>query len=153
MIWSLAMRYSCLFFACSYSRLLYTERESEKLLASSRKYIFYAWNKPSFTIILLGSIVLNYFGALLVERAGQTGKKKLWLVLTVVCNLLILFYFKYFNFTIRTLKKIFDIHTQFANVLLPIGISFLHFKVYLMLWTYTGEMYLHRRMCLNLECI
>lgn len=89
---------------------------------------FYAWNKPSFTIILLGSIVLNYFGALLVERAGQTGKKKLWLVLTVVCNLLILFYFKYFNFTIRTLKKIFDIHTQFANVLLPIGISFFTFQ-------------------------
>lgn len=89
---------------------------------------FYAWNKPSFTIILLGSIVLNYFGALLVERARQTGKKKLWLVLTVVCNLLILFYFKYFNFTIRTLKKIFDIHTQFANVLLPIGISFFTFQ-------------------------
>lgn len=89
---------------------------------------FYAWNKPSFTIILLGSIVLNYFGALLVEKAGQTGKKKLWLVLTVVCNLLILFYFKYFNFTIRTLKKIFDIHTQFANVLLPIGISFFTFQ-------------------------
>ena len=89
---------------------------------------FYAWNKPSFTIILLGSIVLNYFGALLVEKAGQAGKKKLWLVLTVVCNLLILFYFKYFNFTIRTLKKIFDIHTQFANVLLPIGISFFTFQ-------------------------
>lgn len=89
---------------------------------------FYAWNKPSFTIILLGSIVLNYFGALLVEKAVQTGKKKLWLVLTVVCNLLILFYFKYFNFTIRTLKKIFDIHTQFANVLLPIGISFFTFQ-------------------------
>ena len=36
---------------------------------------FYAWNKPSFTIILLGSIVLNYFGALLVEKAGQTEKR------------------------------------------------------------------------------
>lgn len=41
---------------------------------------------------------------------------------------MILFYFKYFNFTIRTLKKIFDIHTQFANVLLPIGISFFTFQ-------------------------
>lgn len=39
-----------------------------------------------------------------------------------------MFYFKYFNFTIRTLKKIFDIHTQFANVLLPIGISFFTFQ-------------------------
>lgn len=41
---------------------------------------------------------------------------------------MILFYFKYFNFTIRTLKKIFDIHIQFANVLLPIGISFFTFQ-------------------------
>lgn len=47
---------------------------------------FYAWNKPSFTIILLGSIVLNYFGALLVERAGQTGKRNfgLYLQLSVI---------------------------------------------------------------------
>lgn len=29
--------------------------------------IFYAWNKPSFTIILLGSICLNYVGAFCIE--------------------------------------------------------------------------------------
>lgn len=90
--------------------------------------IFYAWNKPSFTIILLGSIVLNYTGALLVEKAQKQSGRKIWLFITVAANLGLLFYFKYFNFTINTLNRLFDTNIQFAEVILPIGISFFTFQ-------------------------
>ena len=90
--------------------------------------IFYAWNKPSFTIILLGSICLNYVGAFCIELLKKEFYKKIALFLTVAGNLGLLFYFKYFNFAVETFNKIFDKNVQFAKVILPIGISFFTFQ-------------------------
>ena len=90
--------------------------------------VFYAWNKPSFTIILLSSIVLNFGGALIVEKMNKEIHRKLALFTTVAANLGILFYYKYFNFTIATINKLFDTNVQFAQVILPIGISFFTFQ-------------------------
>ena len=56
--------------------------------------LFYAWNKPEFLFILLGSIAANYLGALALERAKKKGWKTFFLVATVSANLLLLFYFK-----------------------------------------------------------
>lgn len=39
--------------------------------------LFYAWNKPSFTIILLISIVLNYIGALILEKMEKDANRKI----------------------------------------------------------------------------
>ena len=54
--------------------------------------------------------------------------KKIALFLTVVGNLGLLFYFKYFNFAVETFNKLFDKNVQFAKVILPIGISFFTFQ-------------------------
>ena len=62
--------------------------------------VFYAWNKPSFLWILLTSIAVNYVGALLVEKIERKKLKFLVLSLTAGVNLALLYYFKYFNFTI-----------------------------------------------------
>lgn len=96
------------------------------LLATS--ILFYAWNKPSFTIILITSIVLNYLGAFVLEKMEKDANRKIILFLTVASNLGILFYFKYFNFTIQTVNKLFNTNVQFAQVILPIGISFFTFQ-------------------------
>lgn len=105
------------------------------LRGSARNYwlllvsiVFYAWNKPSFTFILIGSIVLNYVGALFVERAATHVKSKIWLWIVVAGNLLVLFYFKYFNFTLNTINQLFHKNIEFTEVLLPIGISFFTFQ-------------------------
>ena len=90
--------------------------------------VFYAWNKPSFLWILLTSILVNYTGALLVEQTKRKGIKRLWLVLSVVANLGLLFYFKYFNFSISILEKLLSRNIAVAEVILPIGISFFTFQ-------------------------
>ena len=90
--------------------------------------VFYAWNKPSFTIILLSSIVLNFIGALVIEKVNKELYRKVGLFTTVAANLGILFYYKYFNFTVATINKLFDADMQFAQVILPIGISFFTFQ-------------------------
>lgn len=90
--------------------------------------IFYAWNKPSFTIILIASIILNYVGALCIDSFKKDIHKKIALVTTVSGNLGLLFYFKYFNFAIETFNKLFNANVKFAEVILPIGISFFTFQ-------------------------
>lgn len=87
--------------------------------------LFYAWDEPSFTIILIASILINYIGGLLVEKLKF---KKLMLFISVVANLGLLFYYKYFNFAVDMFNKAFDKNLQFAYVVLPIGISFFTFQ-------------------------
>lgn len=57
---------------------------------------FYAWGGISYILIMLGVILLNFLGAFLLSRKRGKSRKAL-LVLTVILNLFILFFFKYFN--------------------------------------------------------
>ena len=90
--------------------------------------VFYAWNKPEFIFILLGSITVNYLGALWLEKANKDGWKKFFLVATVGINLGLLFYFKYFNFSMQILQDLLKREIRFTQVILPIGISFFTFQ-------------------------
>lgn len=115
------------------------------LLACS--LFFYAWGGISYVLIMLGVILLNFFGAYIVS--GRTGRgRKGALALTIVLNLLILFFFKYFNMLVamvetilafreNTLQKGFLVEffslegtgaLQIARIALPIGISFFTFQ-------------------------
>lgn len=90
--------------------------------------IFYGWNRPDFLWILIVSILLNYVGALLVEKAQKKTVKLAILWCSVAGSLLLLFYFKYFNFTISVVEKLLHRSFNFAEVILPIGISFFTFQ-------------------------
>ena len=90
--------------------------------------IFYGWNKPDFLWILIASILLNYVSALLVERAEKRAVKLTVLWIGIAGNLLLLYYFKYFNFTIYIIERLTQRSLAFAEVILPIGISFFTFQ-------------------------
>lgn len=96
------------------------------LLAS---LFFYAWGEPKFVIIMVLSITANYFFGLAVKRPiGGDGKTKLWLIASVIFNLGILFVFKYLNFTIYSINRIFVDTVPQTEIVLPIGISFFTFQ-------------------------
>lgn len=108
---------------------------------------FYAWGGISYILIMLGVILLNFLGAFLLSRKRGKSRKAL-LVLTVILNLFILFFFKYFNMLVamvetvmafrgnllqrRFLSELFSLQgtgaLQIAQVVLPIGISFFTFQ-------------------------
>ena len=89
---------------------------------------FYAWGEPKFVLIMLASIVFNYFAARLVEKYGETDRRRrLFLAVSVVFNLGLLFVFKYLNFTTGILNDIFGDFPVTA-IALPIGISFFTFQ-------------------------
>jgi len=90
---------------------------------------FYAWGKPRHVLIMLLSIVINYMFGILIDK-GHANKilAKLLLVLAVIGNLGILFYFKYLNFTLDTANRVFNSDFALREIIMPIGISFFTFQ-------------------------
>src|ERR1700758_1221067 len=70
------------------------------LLASSYFYMVFV---PEYVLILFGVILIDYFAAFLITKTkGRT--KKLSLALSLVANLGILCYFKYYNFFLENIS-------------------------------------------------
>jgi len=93
--------------------------------------IFYAWGEPKYIFIMLSSIVGNYlFGMLIFATAEKKAEilKKLVLILSVVFNLGILVYFKYFVLIVTTIDNLFKANLSIPQIALPIGISFYTFQ-------------------------
>ena len=88
--------------------------------------LFYAWGEPKYVAIMLATVVLNWLGAVLLEKCGR-GKQAL-LALTVLADLSVLVYFKYFNFLAENFNALFQTHVDFIKVVMPIGISFYTFQ-------------------------
>jgi len=99
------------------------------LLAS---LFFYAWGGGiRYLLVMLLSIAINYFFGLFIQTSIAKDKSilaKVLLVFSVACNLGILFYFKYLDFTLSTINLIFNSSFTLRNIVLPIGISFFTFQ-------------------------
>ena len=101
------------------------------LLAAS--YFFYMiWNPPLIFLILFTTGV-SYVSALLIEKTESRRKKKLWLCVTLVTSLGVLFFFKYFNFLAGSVVSMWNLFGGSAeefslNLILPVGISFYTFQ-------------------------
>lgn len=90
---------------------------------------FYAWGEPKNVLLMLLSIAVNYVCGLLLGRFDSDEKKrKVVLWASVVFNLGLLFFFKYFNFVTGGI---------FPAIKLPIGISFFTFQI----MSYTIDVY------------
>lgn len=93
---------------------------------------FYAWGEPKFVLVMLFSIVFNYFAALHIEEAqGTRPLPSLLLAVDVLVNIGILFVFKYMNFVTGTLLRVFPRASEMfeqTSFVLPIGISFFTFQ-------------------------
>lgn len=94
------------------------------LLAS---LVFYAWGEPVYIFLMLITISVNYVAGIWMEKAS---KHKIWVLTgTIVADLGLLFYFKYFNLFVVTFNKIASAHPlEFKEIALPIGISFYTFQ-------------------------
>ena len=80
------------------------------LLAS---LFFYAWGEPVYVVLMILSIVLNYFCGRDIEANADNPKKaKLSLVFALTANILILGFFKYYGFLLDTVNSfLYDGHS------------------------------------------
>lgn len=90
---------------------------------------FYAWGEPKFVLVMIASIIINWFFGLMVSKKRDNKRiSKLLIGLDVAFNLAILFVFKYLTFTGNIIDSIFGTHLPIPNIALPIGISFFTFQ-------------------------
>ena len=94
--------------------------------------IFYMFFVPVYILILFFTIIIDYISGIYIERL-QDKKKKLFLIISILSNVGILFVFKYFNFfneNISYIARLLHWNYPIENlwILLPIGLSFHTFQ-------------------------
>jgi len=119
-----------------------TPQRFKNWVALTASLLFYAFGAPKFIFLVLISIGIDFFLAKKMPNAGK-GKKKL-LILSMVLNLGMLFYFKYFNFFIDNVSFLLESFgwkaASWHRIALPIGISFFTFQK----MSYTIDVYRDR---------
>lgn len=129
------------------------KRRTAYLLAVS--LFFYFKTSGIFLLLLLFTICSDYFWGRKIVEATSTGKRKFYLTMSVLLNLILLCYFKYayfftesYNQLLETNVPFFNHFAQFSNsffgtsfsvtkLLVPVGVSFFTFQSL----SYTIDMY------------
>ncbi len=103
--------------------------------------IFYGWSEPLYIFIMIFSIVVDYTCGYIValNRENNLQKAKVAMIASVVINLSLLFFFKYFDFVIESLALIPAFSSlKPLGIALPVGISFYTFQT----MSYTLDIYM-----------
>ena len=96
-------------------------------------YIFYlCWNVKLIFLILFTTGV-SYISGILINKSKSTKIKKLWLIITLISCLGVLFFFKYFTFMANSIIDLINLGSKNIpkltfSLLLPVGISFYTFQ-------------------------
>ncbi len=91
--------------------------------------IFYAMGEPRMVLMLIFNIALNYaFGLLLAREYKSKAIKLILLLIMLVWNFGLLFYYKYYVFTLENINAIFGAGITLPKIIQPLGISFYTFR-------------------------
>ena len=96
-------------------------------------YIFYGWWDWRFLGLIIISSIVDFVIGLRMTSTKTTAKKKQLLIISLVVNLGILGFFKYFNFFVHSFQLMLsqlgiETQTTTLNIILPVGISFYTFQ-------------------------
>lgn len=104
------------------------------LLISS--LLFYAWGEPSLVLLMILSIILNWFAGISVDfylKKDNVRRAKLILALFMTLDVALLVFYKYTGFLFDNVNTLFGIELPatdfFKNLVMPIGISFYTFQM------------------------
>jgi alginate O-acetyltransferase complex protein AlgI len=126
--------YLFLFYFLPASLLLYyaAPRRGKQLVLTALSYVFYGWANPLFVVLLFVSTLIDYLAGLAMGRGFH---RRTALVASVVSNLSLLGFFKYFNFAASSYDALVAaiglpaLSLDMAlRVTLPLGISFYTFQ-------------------------
>jgi len=133
------------FFLVVYGLYLSLDHKAQNRMLLLASWIFYGWWDYRFVALLVLSSVLDYWCGIKIHASDNPRIRKQWLMLSVLGNVSILGFFKYFNFFAESLHVLltsvglpFDSWT--LNVILPVGISFYTFQT----MSYTLDIYYKR---------
>ena len=117
----------------------WTGKKAMLLLAS---YLFYALWNPPLVILLWISTFVDWTAGNQLAKETHEGRRKMWLLLSLLVNLGFLGFFKYGNFFLENFVALaqfsgWDYQPQPMDIILPMGISFYTFQT----MSYTIDIY------------
>lgn len=116
--------------------------KSQNALILLASYVFYGWWDWRFLALLLFSTVIDYTIGIQIGKLGNDRHRKLLLLMSLIVNLGLLGFFKYYNFFVDNFTSAFtffggSINPNTLSIILPVGISFYTFQTL----SYTIDVY------------
>jgi len=131
-----------IFFLIVYSLYLAFNHRWQNIMLLVASYVFYgSWDWRFLSLIFI-STVLDYVCGIKIHETDDQKRRKFFLILSIVGNLSILGFFKYFNFFASSLHGLMghfglNLDPVFLRIILPLGISFYTFQT----MSYTIDIY------------
>tara|TARA_Y100000768_G_C23984677_1_gene688014 strand:- start:254 stop:1672 length:1419 start_codon:yes stop_codon:yes gene_type:complete len=105
----------------------------KNLLILISSYFFYAWWDYRFLVLIILSTIVDYLCAKTIYNSKTNLKRKIFLIISILFNLTLLGFFKYFNFFLESFYDLlnqlgFTLNKWSLNIILPVGISFYTFQ-------------------------
>jgi len=121
---------------------IFKKLNTQNFLILIASYIFYGWWDWRFLSLILASTVLDYSIGIFLEKTTKKETRLFLLCISLIFNLGLLAFFKYYNFFIDSWVdawSVFNItmHKSSLNIILPVGISFYTFQTL----SYTIDVY------------
>lgn len=113
--------------------LLKSRLSAQNLLILVASYVFYGWWDWRFLLLILFSTLVDYFVGRWMAKTEAPNYRKYLLWTSLVVNLGLLGFFKYYNFFIENFVEAFSVfgyalNANSLNIILPVGISFYTFQ-------------------------
>ncbi|MCQ2523371.1 MAG: MBOAT family protein [Lachnospiraceae bacterium] len=121
-----------LFYFLPFALVLYavTPKRLKNAVLVLESVIFYAWGEPKYILLMVTTVFAGYGFGLLMEYRKKKGQGSLAVfVLSVICVLASLGYFKYTGFILESVNKVAKTAINIPKIALPIGISFYSFQL------------------------
>ena len=114
----------------------------QNVLLVVASYFFYAWWDWRFLSLILFSTLVDYFVGLHLSKVTNKTKRKGLLWISIIANIGLLVFFKYYNFFVESFSAAFtffglDFTSSTLKIILPVGISFYTFQTL----SYTIDVY------------
>ncbi len=114
----------------------------QNLFVLVASYVFYGWWDWRFLSLIIFSSIVDYTVALQINNSSDKIRRKVLLFISVLVNIGLLGFFKYYNFFVDSFVEAFSqfgiqMHARTLNVILPVGISFYTFQTL----SYTIDVY------------
>ena len=118
---------------------LLNKKEWKNLLLLAASYFFYSYWDWRFSLLLMTSTLVDFYVGKFIYETKDKKRKKHLLWVSLLVNLGILGFFKYFNFFVDSFQSVFSTELDFLHlsVILPVGISFYTFQT----MSYTIDIY------------
>src|SRR4051812_12788868 len=118
------------------------KRRGQNLFILAASFFFYGWWDWRFLALLVTTTGIDYLVALAMGGERRKRSRRIWLLVSLVTNLGVLGFFKYFNFFSQSFAQLlhtlgFSANPILLGVVLPLGISFYTFQAL----SYTIDVY------------